>query len=117
MTASSVAGGFGLIVYLAIVVFYIVAFWKIFEKAGQPGWAAIIPIYNVYVYCKVAGRPGWWVVLFFVPIVNIVISAIVAIDVARHFAKSTAFGIGLWLLAFIFGPILGFGSATYSATA
>jgi len=117
MTASSVAGGFGAIVYLVVIVFYVVTFWKIFEKAGHPGWAAIIPIYNVYVYCKVAGRPGWWFILFIIPIVNIVIGAIVAIDVARRFAKSTAFGVGLWLLSFIFAPILAFGTATYSETA
>ena len=113
MTGSSAAGGVGVIVYLVLVIFYITVFWKIFEKAGHPGWAAIIPIYNLYVYCKVAGRPGWWIVLFLIPIVNIVIAAILAIDVAKHFAKSTGFGVGLWLLGFIFAPILAFGEATY----
>jgi hypothetical protein len=116
MTGSSAAGGIGVILYLAIIVFFIVTFWKVFEKAGRPGWAAIIPIYNVYIYCKVAGRPGWWILLFLIPIVNIVIGAIVAIDVAKHFSKSTAFGVGLWLLAFIFAPILAFGPATFSET-
>ena len=116
MIGSSAADGIGAVLYLAIIIFYIVVFWKIYEKAGRPGWAAIIPIYNVYIYCKVAGRPGWWIVLFLIPFVNIVIAAIVAIDVAKHFAKSTGFGVGLWLLSFIFAPILAFGPATYNET-
>ena len=98
---------------LAVCVFLIASVWKTFSKAGQPGWAAIIPIYNIYVMCKVAGRPGWWTLLWFVPIVNFVIGIIVAIDIARNFGKGTGFGIGLFFLGFIFYPILGFGDATY----
>jgi len=106
-----------LIVWLAIVVFIIAALWKVFAKAGQPGWAAIIPIYNGYVLCKIAGRPGWWIILFFIPIVNIIVTAIVSIDVAKSFGKGTGFGIGLWLLGIVFYPILGFGSAQYQGPA
>lgn len=113
---SSSAGGtiVGLVIGLAVVIFMIAALWKVFTKAGQPGWAAIIPFYNVYVLCKVAGRPGWWLVLFILPIVNIIFSIIVSLDVAKAFGKSGAFGFFLlWLLGFIGYPILGFGSATY----
>ncbi len=102
-----------MIFWLALIVLIIAGMWKTFAKAGQPGWAAIIPIYNVYVLCKIGGRPGWWLILFFIPIVNIVIPAIISIDVARAFGKSVLFGIGLWLLGIVFYPILGFGDAQY----
>jgi hypothetical protein len=105
--------GFFIIVWLAVIIFEIAAMWKVFVKAGQPGWGAIIPFYNVYLLLKVAGRPGWWLILYFIPIVNIIIDIIVAIDVARNFGKGTGFGLGLFFLSFIFFPILGFGSATY----
>ena len=81
-----------------------------------PGWAAIIPIFNLYVLIKTAGRPRWWLLLFIIPLVNIVMGFIVAIDVAKAFGKGTGFGIGLALLGFIFYPILGFGDATYQGS-
>ena len=111
-------GVFGTIIYLALAVFGIVVFWKTFTKAGQPGWAAIIPIYNIYVLLKVAGRPGWWLILLLIPIVNIVILAIVSIDVAKSFGKDTVFGVvGLWLFSIIGYAILAFGDAQYRGPA
>lgn len=107
------------IIYLAIVilliaVLVIASMWQVFRKAGRPGWAAIIPIYNMYVLLKVARRPGWWLILFFIPLVNLIVSIVVAIDVAKVFDKGSAFGFfGLWLFSFIGYPILGFGSARY----
>jgi len=101
------------VIWLAIMVFEIVALWKVFAKAGQPGWGIFIPIYNIYLLMKIAGRPGWWLILMFIPIVSIVVAIIVAIDVAKNFGKETGFGIGLALLGPIFYPILGFGSAQY----
>jgi len=106
-----------LVFWLAIVIVFIAGLWKTFAKAGEPGWAAIIPIVNVYFICKIAGRPGWWLILFLIPFVNIVISVIVSLDVAKRFGKGAGFGIGLWLLPAIFFMILGFGSAQYDATA
>ena len=91
----------------------IAALWKIFTKAGQPGWASIIPILNTYFLCKIAGRPGWWVILMFIPFVNLIIWIILCIDLAKSFGKGAGFGIGLLLLPIIFFPILGFGSAQY----
>ena len=82
-------------------------------KAGRPGWGAIIPFYNIYLICTIAGRPGWWVLLFFIPIVNFFVWLVLCIDVAKAFGKSSGFAVGLWLLDFIFMPILGFGSAQY----
>ena len=102
-----------IVVYVAIVVFYFASFWRIFTKAGQPGWAGLIPIYNYIVLMKIIGRPWWWVLLFLVPIVNIIVLFIVFIDLAKSFGKSTAFGVGLALLGIIFLPILAWGDATY----
>jgi hypothetical protein len=106
-------GAFGIIISLAVAVFYIFVFWKIFEKAGLPGWGAIIPIYNVYLLIKVAKRPGWWLLLYLIPLVDIVIGIIVIFDIAKNFGKSTAFGFGLLFFSFIFYPILAFGNAEY----
>src|SRR5216110_2271671 len=101
------------IVGLLIALFLIVAMWKVFTKAGQPGWASIIPIYNLYVWCKIVGRPGWWILLMLIPFVNIIVGIILCIDMAKSFGNGAGFGIGLALLGVIFIPILGFGSAQY----
>src|ERR1700749_4740233 len=102
-----------LIAELLIALLVIVAMWKVFTKAGRPGWAAIIPIYNIYVWCKILGRPGWWVILMLIPLVNIIVGIMVCIDMAKSFGKGVGFGIGIALLGIIFLPILGFGSAQY----
>jgi len=114
--AAGAAAGAGIVVFLiyaVIIVLMIASLWKVFVKAGQPGWAAIIPIYNAYVLCEVAGKPGWWVILCFIPVVNIIIAAMVSIGVAENFGKSAGFGIGLWLLGIIFYPMLAFSDAQY----
>ena len=99
------------ICYTVYAILIIAAWWKIFSKAGQPGWAAIIPIYNWIVWCKIVGRPAWWVLLLLIcfPIFFIILS----IDLAKSFGKGVGFAIGLILVSIIFFPILGFGSATY----
>ena len=101
------------IFWLAYTILMIVAWWKIFTKAGQPGWASIIPIYNLYIWCKIVGRPGWWVILMLIPFVNFIILIILSIDMAKSFGKGVGFGLGLAFLGIIFLPILGFGSAQY----
>ena len=106
-----------MIVGLLIALFLIVAMWKVFTKAGQPGWACIIPIYNLYVWCKIVGRPWWWILLMLIPFVNFIIAIILGIDIAKSFGKGAGFGIGLALLGIIFLPILGFGSAQYQGPA
>ena len=102
-----------LICAVAIAILMIAAMWKVFSKAGQPGWAAIIPIFNIYIMCKIAGRPGWWVLLMFIPLVNFIIAIILSIDIAKSFGYGVGFGLGLAFLGLIFWPILGFGGATY----
>ncbi len=101
------------VVYLALVILVIAGFWRVFSKAGEPGWAAIIPIFNVYILLKIAGRPWWWLILYFIPIVSLVIWVVVSVDIAKAFGKGTGFGIGLALLPFIFFPVLGFSDAQY----
>jgi hypothetical protein len=103
------------LIILALVVFVIAGIWKVFVKAGEPGWAAIIPIYNVIVLLKIARRPLWWIILFLIPLVSLIISILVAIDIAKGFGKGAGYGLGLAFLPFIFYPMLGFGDATYSA--
>lgn len=114
-SSAGAIGGMWLIIYLVVLVIVLAGIWKTFQKAGRPGWAAIIPIYNLYILVKVAGRDGWWVILYFIPLVNIVIHIIVSVDVAKAFGKSDVFGIfGLWLFSFVGYPMLGFGDATYN---
>ena len=98
---------------IALGLFWIVSMWRVFEKAGRPGWGIFIPIYNIYLLLLIAGRPGWWIILYFIPLVNFVIGIIVAIDIAKNFGKEAIFGVGLFFFGFIFYPILAFGSANY----
>ena len=107
-------GGTILLVALALAVVLIIGLWKVYVKAGQPGWAVLIPFYNVYILLKIAGRPGWWLVLCLIPLVNIVIALMVAIDVAKAFGQSAVFGvILLFLLSGIGYLVLGFGNYKY----
>ena len=102
-----------LFIYLAFIIFAIAGIWRTLSKAGLPGWGVLVPIYNLYLLCKLGGRPGWWVLLFFVPIVGPVINIMLAIDIARNFDKGVLFGLGLAFLPFIFFPILGFSGAEH----
>lgn len=106
-------GAIVLLIELAIVVVIIAGIWKVFTKAGQPGWFAIIPIFNLYILLKIVGRPWWWLILFIIPLVGLIVAIVVSVDVAKSFGKGVLFGIGLALLGFIFFPILGFGQAQY----
>jgi Family of unknown function (DUF5684) len=102
-----------LVVYLAFIVFIIASMWKVFEKAGQPGWAAIVPIYNIIVMLKIVGKPWWWLILMLIPILNIVYAIWMTNMLSKSFGKDEGFTAGLLLLGFVFYPILGFGSAKY----
>jgi hypothetical protein len=108
------AGGtIGGLIYLAIIILSIAGLWKTFAKAGQPGWAAIIPIYNVVVMLRIGGQPLWFLVLFLIPLANIFAAFATMFGIARAFGKGVGFGVGLTLLGFIFFPILGFGDARF----
>jgi hypothetical protein len=98
---------------LALSIFIIVAHWKVYEKAGQPGWACIVPFYNIYIMTKIAGKPGWWLLMMFIPVVNIIFIVWLTNMISKSFGKDEGFTIGLLLLGIIFWPILGFGDAVY----
>lgn len=98
---------------LALVVFMAAAHWKMFAKAGRPGWASLIPIYNTYVILRIAEKPGWWLILLFIPLVNLVVWILALAGLAANFGKKDGFVVGLLLLPIVFMPILGFGAAVY----
>lgn len=97
----------------ALAAFMIVVYWKIFTKAGKPGWAALIPIYNIVVLLEILKMPLWWLAMFFVPCLNLVAAIMIALRLAKAFGKDTMFGVGIILLGIVFLPLLAFGDATY----
>jgi len=101
------------LVYIALIAFYFACWWKIFVKAGKPGWAAIIPVYNILVIFEITTLPWWFLLLMFVPILNLVVLISVAFGLANVFGKSTGFGFSLLFLPFIFIPILAFNNDKY----
>jgi hypothetical protein len=103
------------LIYAALIALVLAGLWKAFVKAGLPGWAGIVPIYNLYLLLLMAKKPIWWLaVLLLVPLVNLYFGILLFIEIARLFGRAPAFGVGLALLGFVFWPILGFGSAKYS---
>ncbi|HHL57885.1 MAG: hypothetical protein DRI88_03065 [Bacteroidetes bacterium] len=104
-------------VFWVVMILVIVALWKVFEKAGKPGWAAIIPIYNIIVLLEIVGKPLWWIILFLIPLVNIIFGIWTTNLLSKSFGKNEGFTVGLIFLPFIFYPILGFGSAKYEGPA
>ncbi len=112
--AAAIGAGIGVMVFgLAVAVALIASVWTVFTKAGKPGWAAIVPIYNLVVLLEIVGKPIWWIVLMLIPLVNFVVGAIVSVELARRFGKGAGFGIGLLLLSPIFYPLLAWGDARY----
>jgi Family of unknown function (DUF5684) len=107
------ANGAVTFVYLIIVVLIIASFWVVFTKANQPGWASLIPIYNLYIMSKMNGRSAVWTIVYLIPLIG---QILLGQDVAKSFGQSAGYGIGLWLLPFVFYPMLAFGSATYVGT-
>jgi hypothetical protein len=99
--------------YGIAIILYIAAWWRIFTKANKPGWAAIIPIYNYVVLMEVIGRPVWWIILLFIPFVNIIILCIVYNDLAKSFGFGLGYTLGLIFLSIIFFLHLGFSDARY----
>lgn len=104
-------------VWLALIVLIVAANWKIYQKAGKPGWASIIPIYNIIVLLEIVGKPIWWIFLFLIPLVNIIFGVWVTNLLSKSFGKDEGFTVGLILLGIVFYPILGFGDAKYQGPA
>lgn len=103
---------------ILVILFVVIGWWKMFDKAAQPGWMAIVPILNIFVLIKMAGRPWWWLILYFIPIVQIVVGIVVALDLGKTFNKD---GLYSFLLLFLLAPLgyllIGFGDAIYQGPA
>jgi hypothetical protein len=94
------------IVYLAVFALIIVSMWKLFVKAGKPGWASIVPIYNSYQVTQIAGRPWWWLLLMLIPFAGIVFAVIIVVDFVKSYGKSTGFALLALFLPFVAYPIM-----------
>ncbi len=102
---------------LIVIIFYIYTYWRIFEKAGKPGWATLIPIYNTLVMLKIIGKPWWWILLFLIPGVNFIFAIWMINLLSISFGKGIGFTLGLIFLSPIFYPILAFSNAEYQGPA
>lgn len=103
-----------LLLWLALIAFVILSQWRVFAKAGQPGWAVFVPVYNILVILKVANKPWWWIFLLLIPIANIVFMIIVLNRISKSFGKSEGFTVGLVLLGIVFWGILAFDDSQYT---
>ena len=112
-TSTNAPGPLFWIVTLVSTVFEIAAVWTVFQKAGQPGWAAIVPIYNCIVWLKVAQKPVWWILLAIIPLVNIVMAIIVVHNISKNFGHGVGFSLGIIFLSAFFIPLLAWGDSEY----
>ena len=101
------------LIYIGIIVLMITSVWKVFTKANQPGWAAIVPIYNIIIMLEVAKKPTWWVAMYFIPIANFIFMIMTLNGISKNFGKDEGFTVGMVLLGIVFWPILAFGNAQY----
>jgi len=113
MSPSTEPSPFFAIAMFALVLLGIAAMWRLFSKAGEPGWKCIVPIYGAIVMLKIVGRPWWWLVLLLVPVVNLIPSVMLCFDLAKAFGKGAGAGLGILLLGPIFILWLAFGDAQY----
>jgi hypothetical protein len=111
--AAAAMGAGMMIVWCAVVLLMVISLWKIFTKAGKPGWAAIIPIYNLIVLVEICCKPIWWFILLLIPFVNFIVAIILFIELAKRFGKGIGYAFGLLLLGIIFFPMLAFSDAKY----
>jgi hypothetical protein len=98
---------------IALIAVILVAYWQMFTKAGQPGWASLIPVYNIVKLLHITGRSGWWILGMFVPLLNVFVFIRLVFDLAGAFGRGIGFGFGLLLLSPIFIPLLAFGNSRY----
>lgn len=111
--AGGIIGLLFMLIYIGILIAIIASAWIVFSKAGEPGFMAIIPIVNVFFLAKIAGKPMWWGLLTFIPLIGIIFGIIILLGLAEKFGKGAGFAVGLIFLPFIFFPILAFGDAQY----
>lgn len=97
-----------ILIIILLMALYIVSLWKVFEKNNKPGWAALVPFYNIFVECEIAGLSIWFFLLCFVPIVNLIANFIICINLSLAMKRTRGFGVGLALLPYVFMPIAAF---------
>ena len=102
LAAVSAIMGPVMFISFAVMIIMLVSQWKLFTKAGRPGWACLIPIYNLVVMLQIVGKSPWLILLMLIPIANFVFAIMLQIWVAQAYGKSTAYGIGLLFLPVIF---------------
>jgi len=102
-----------LLLVLGITLLVIVSLWMLFAKAGEAGWKSLIPIYNMYVLLLISGKPGWWLLLLFIPLVGSIFHLLAMLALAERFGRGALYGVGLFLLPMIFFPLLAFGGSQY----
>lgn len=107
------SGGIMLVIELVLIVLIFASYWRLFTKAGKAGWTGIIPFLNSLQLLDIAGKPWWWIIMYCIPVVNIVFMILTYIDLVRAYGKSGGWVVGLLFLPMIFFPILAFGSAQY----
>ncbi len=108
-----VFGSVMMLVMFAVLTLMIVGMWKLFEKAGRPGWASIVPFYNTYVMLEIAGRPTWWfAVILLVPVAQTVFSIILAIDFVKSFGKSLGYAVLSIVFPFVIYPVMAWDAQT-----
>ena len=105
---SAFLGIFSLIIGISVSILMTISMWKIFKKAGHEGWKSLIPIYNMYIMCQIAGKEWWYLLFFLVPFANIYAMFVIYDGIAKRFGKTTGFTIGMMILPVIFLPILAF---------
>ncbi|MFI3301506.1 MAG: DUF5684 domain-containing protein [Candidatus Gastranaerophilales bacterium] len=102
-----------MIILAFFLIIPIISSWKIYEKAGFNGWSALVPLHNVVKFFEIAGKPGWWIFLYLVPILNIVVYVVTLMELSKKFGQSTGFALGLLFFPYVFFPILAFGKYEY----
>lgn len=113
MAAFALAFIFMGIFLLGIIVFSVITWWKLFEKAGKPGWIAVVPIYSTVVLLEIVGKPTWWIFLLFIPGINLIFGIWTINLLSKSFGKDEGYTIGILLLGIVFLPMLAFGDAQY----
>ena len=107
--------GLGLVLtFIALAVFLVACYWKIYTKAGEPGWACLVPIYNIIIFLKIINKPWWWLLLFMIPIVNVILYIIAVHRLSLSFGKGAGFTLGLLFVSIVFCPLLAFDNSTYT---
>ncbi len=113
LAAASKGPGGNVAITVGMVALQVIGLWGVFAKAGRPGWWALVPIFDLFVLLRVVGRPWWLAVLFFVPLVDLVVAIVVYYALAKSFGKGIGYTVGLLVVGFVLVPVLGFGSAEY----